>query len=286
MIFRSRILDGQTWSALKEVRFSAVMEDYSNLRVTELHYHPADLVRSADTVDGKDLEFIELKNAGNGAMNISGITLDTAVYYRIPDGTMLPPKGFWVVASKPEEFYSYYGMSPSGNFSGNLSNAGEYLLITDKNGNRVFSFTFSDDSPWPVEADGDGYSLVSKAADPSGNPDVATYWKRSMNKGGAPFADDPVSTAIDRLINGVKGELRIWPNPTSGVVVIDADEEIIGTMKLRFISVTGATALVLDVEGATLIDLSEHGLAPGVYTVTAWHAGISYMTRLVYIPER
>jgi len=286
MIFRSRILDGQTWSALKEVRFSAVMEDYSNLRVTELHYHPADLVRSADTVDGKDLEFIELKNAGNGAMNISGITLDTAVYYRIPDGTMLPPKGFWVVASKPEEFYSYYGMSPSGNFSGNLSNAGEYLLITDKNGNRVFSFTFSDDSPWPVEADGDGYSLVSKAADPSGNPDVATYWKRSMNKGGSPFADDPVSTAIDRLINGVKGELRIWPNPTSGVVVIDADEEIIGTMKLRFISVTGATALVLDVEGATLIDLSEHGLAPGVYTVTAWHAGISYMTRLVYIPER
>jgi len=286
MIFRSRILDGQTWSALKEVRFSAVMEDYSNLRVTELHYHPADLVRSADTVDGKDLEFIELKNAGNGAMNISGITLDTAVYYRIPDGTMLPPKGFWVVASKPEEFYSYYGMSPSGNFSGNLSNAGEYLLITDKSGNMIFAFTFSDDSPWPVEADGDGYSLVSKAADPSGNPDAATYWKHSMNKGGSPFADDPVSSAIERLINGERGELRLWPNPTSGVVVIDADEEISGPMKLRFISVTGATALVLDVEGATLVDLSEHGLAPGVYTVTAWHAGVSYMTRLVYIPER
>ncbi|HHV00381.1 MAG TPA: hypothetical protein GXX76_11085 [Bacteroidales bacterium] len=286
MIFRSRILDGQTWSALREVRFSAFMEDYSNLKVTELHYHPADLIRDRDTIDGKDLEFIELKNTGKGAMNISGITLDTAVYYRVPDGTMLPPKGFWVVASKPEEFYSYYGMKPSGNYSGHFSNAGEYLLITDKSGNKILGFTFSDDFPWPVEADGDGYSLVSSAADPSGNPGDATYWKRSMNKGGSPFADDPVSTAIERFINGRRGELRIWPNPTSGMLVIDIDEEISGPMKLLFTSVTGATALVRDVEGTTLIDLSEHGLAPGVYTVTAWHAGVSYMTKLIYIPER
>ena len=102
-IFRSRILDGQVWSALKEIRFVAVNEDYSNLRVTEMQYHPADLISGNDTVDGKDLEFIEFKNTGRGAVNISGITVDTAVYYRVPDGTMLPPKGFWVIASKPEK---------------------------------------------------------------------------------------------------------------------------------------------------------------------------------------
>ncbi len=198
---------------------------------------------------------------------------------------MLPPKGFWVVASKPEEFYSYYGMSPSGNYSGNLSNAGEYLLVTDKNGNRITSFTFSDESPWPAETDGDGYSLVSQAADPSGNPDLASYWKRSMNKGGSPFADDPVSTAIERLANGGRGVLRIYPNPTSGRVLIDVGEEIAGPMKLRFISGTGTTALVLDIEGAAFIDLSEQGLAPGAYTVTAWHNGEYYMTRLVLIPD-
>ena len=285
MIFRSRILDGQTWSPLKEVRFIAVIEDYSKLRITELHYHPADLITGNDTVDGKDLEFIELKNTGKGAINISGITLDTAVYHRIPDGIMLPPKGFWVVASKPEEFYSYYGMSPSGNYSGNLSNAGEYLLITDKSGNRIFSLTFSDDSPWAAEADGDGYSLVSQAADPSGNPDLASYWKRSMNKGGSPFADDPVSTAIERLVRVERGVLRIYPNPTSGRVMIDVGEEIVGPMKLLFTSVTGTTALVLDIEGAAFIDLSEQGLAPGAYTVTAWHNGEYYMTKLVLIPD-
>jgi len=41
-----------------------------------------------------------------------------------------------------------------------------------------------------------------------------------------------------------------------------------------------------DIDGTTLIELSKYGLAPGVYTVTAWHAGVSYMTKLIYIPER
>ena len=286
MIFKSRILDGQTWSPLREVKFIAVAEDYSNLRITELHYHPNDIINGKDTVDGKDLEFIELKNTGKGAMNISGITLDTAVYYRVPDGTMLPPKGFWVAVSKPEEFYSLYGMRSSGNFSGNLSNAGEELLVTDKNGNELFSLTYSDESPWPIEADGDGYSLVSQAADPSGNPDLASYWKRSMNKGGSPFADDPVSTAIENLIRGTGGVLQIYPNPSTGMILVDMNREINGPVKLRFTSVTGATLFITDIEGPTVIDLSEHDLAPGVYTVTAWHDGISYMTKLVYIPER
>ena len=285
-IFRSRVLDGQVWSALKEVRFVAVNEDYSNLKVTELQYHPDDLISGNDTVDGKDLEFIELKNTGRGAVNISGITVDTAVYYRVPDGTMLPPKGFWVIASKPEEFYSYYGMSPSGNFSGNLSNSGEYVLITDRNGNRIFSFTFSDESPWPVAADGEGYSLVSTAGDPTGDPNLAAYWKRSMNKGGSPFANDPVSTSTEEIRQRVWGDLKIYPNPTSGVIVVNVNEDADGKMKLRFTSATGTTVLVRDIDGTTLIDLSEEGFAPGVYTVTAEHGGVSYRTRLVYMPEK
>jgi hypothetical protein len=191
-----------------------------------------------------------------------------------------------VVASKPEEFYSYYGMSPSGNYSGNLSNAGEFVLVTDKNSNRIFSFTFSDDSPWPAEADGEGYSLVSQAADPSGNPDLASYWKRSMNKGGSPFADDPVSTAVEKPVIMEWGELRIYPNPATNRVVVSVNEVLSSPMRLRFISETGTTALAIDIEGTAMIDLSEYELAPGVYTVTAWHDGKSYRTRLVYIPDR
>ena len=285
-IFRSRIYDGQVWSALKEVRFSAVNEDYTYLKVTEVHYHPYDLINGTDTVDGKDLEFIELKNTGKGAVNISGVTVDTAVYYRVPQGVMLPPKGFWVIASKPEEFYAYYGMSPSGNFSGNLSNAGEFVLVTDKNSNRIFSFTFSDDSPWPAEADGGGYSLVSQAGDPAGDPNISSYWRRSANKGGSPFANDPVSTASEEILERKWGDLSLYPNPSDGLVVVSIGDEDAGIIKLRVISASGVTVMVKEIDGTTLIDLEEAGLAPGVYTFTAEHGGVSYRTRLVYIPRR
>ncbi len=100
--------------------------------MTEVHYHPSDLINGTDTVDGKDLEFLELKNTGNSAVNISGVTIDTAVYFTVPEGAILPPKAFYVVASKPGSFYEYYGMNASGNFQGNLSNAGEFILINDR----------------------------------------------------------------------------------------------------------------------------------------------------------
>ena len=285
-ILRSRILDGQTWSALKELRFSSVSEDYSGLKVTEVHYHPADLIRGNDTVDGKDLEFLELKNTGTGSVNISGVTVDSAVYYKVPDGIILPPKGFWVIASKPEEFYSLYGMRASGNYSGNLSNAGEFILINDKNSNKLVSFTFLDDTPWPAEADGGGYSLVPVEVNPTGNPDHYSYWKRSGRVGGTPFADDDASTAAGKLLYREWGDLKVYPNPSAGVIIVQPDEELSGSVTLRFIDQGGRTALIINVEGTSVIDLRETGLAPGLYIITSEHKGASLRTKLLYLPEK
>lgn len=286
MIFRSRILDNQAWSALKEVRFSAANEDFTWLKVTEVHYHPADLIKGNDTVDGKDLEFMELKNTGSNAVNISGLTVDTAVFYRVPEGVMLPPKGFYVIASKPEEFYSFYGMSPSGNYSGNLSNAGEFVLLNDRNMNKIASFTFSDDPPWPVQADGDGYSLVPQLANPTGDPNLASYWRYSAKIGGSPFADDAVSTALEQIREREWGDLKIYPNPSRGAIVVSVGDEITDPLKLRFISLSGVVVLIREIDGTSVIDLTDAGLAPGTYTVTAEHGGVSFRTRLVYLPER
>ncbi|MDZ7633821.1 MAG: CotH kinase family protein [Bacteroidales bacterium] len=284
-IFRSRILDGQTWSALKEIRFSAANEDYSGLKVTEVHYHPEDLIRGNDTVDGKDLEFLELKNTGSGSVNISGITVDTAVYYKVPEGVILPPKGFFVIVSKPEEFYSLYGMRASGNYSGNLSNAGEFILINDKNSNTLVSFAYSDDPPWPAEADGGGYSLVPVETNPTGNPGDHAYWKRSGKTGGSPFADDDAATSADRLLYREWGDLTVYPNPSSGVIVVHLGDEHSGSATLRFIDQSGGTALVLKADNTSVIDLRETRLAPGLYILTAELNGASLRTKLVYLPE-
>ncbi len=87
-----------------QTSFSEV-EDYSKLVMTELHYHPPGLPVDGDTISGKDLEFIELKNTGDVAINLSGLFLDSAVTYEFPEHTLLAPGQFYVIASKPSAFY-------------------------------------------------------------------------------------------------------------------------------------------------------------------------------------
>lgn len=82
------------------------------------------------------------------------MVLDSAVYCVFPPNTLLGPQEFYVVASKPDAFTTFYGFAPSDNFSGNLSNGGEYVLLTDPYGNPVISFDYNDKFPWPVEPDG------------------------------------------------------------------------------------------------------------------------------------
>ncbi len=284
-VIKSRVVSGQTWSTLKEISFSSGSEDYSNLKVTEVHYHPADLINGTDTVDGKDLEFLELKNAGNSAVNISGVTIDTAVYFTVPEGAILPPKAFYVVASKPASFYQYYGMNASGNFQGNLSNAGEFVLINDRSANKILSFTFSDDFPWPVSADGDGNSLSANTSLPTGDPNDYGYWKSSIKIGGSPFADDETSTSAEAIQDDVnRGILAIYPNPASDGIYVHIDEEVPGNITLTITDLDGNTVLIRDIENDSQLDLSDAGLVSGVYIVTAEYRGVFRRAKLVYLP--
>ena len=286
-LLKARVFDTQGWSALKVVSLSAAEENYSGLKVTEVHYHPADLINGTDTVFGTNLEFIELKNTGTSALNISGVTIDSAVYHVVPLGFVLPPKGFYVAASKPAKFYDYYGMNPSGNFKGNLSNAGEFVLINDRSSRKILSFTYSDDYPWPLSADGDGNSLVSVNSLPTGDPNEYAYWKSSVRTGGSPFADDGISTSVGSVKDGRgRGGLRLYPNPASDMVNIYVDEEIQGNIALKITDLHGTAVLAVSVENNAEISLSAAGITAGVYIVTAENSGVVRRALLVYTPEK
>ncbi|MBK6285137.1 MAG: lamin tail domain-containing protein [Draconibacterium sp.] len=83
-----------------------------------MHYHPVD----QDTVDAKQLEFIELKNTGTSTLDLSGLSFTDGIEYTFPAGTTVAPKGFVVVASNPEEFQQLYGFTTDFGYSGSLSN--------------------------------------------------------------------------------------------------------------------------------------------------------------------
>ncbi|TFG42427.1 MAG: hypothetical protein E4H43_03165, partial [Bacteroidia bacterium] len=193
---KARVLSDSKWSALQQVNFIDPDEDYTDLRITELHYHPPDLISGPDTIDGQDLEFIEFKNVGNNSINLGGVIVDSAVLYVFPEKTLLPPMQIYVLASKPKKFFNFYGMLPSGNYQGNLSNAGEEILLNDPAGAEIIDFVYDDSSPWPSGADGEGFSLSSAEINPAGFPGDFSYWTLSVVKDGTPFADNVIAEVI------------------------------------------------------------------------------------------
>jgi hypothetical protein len=184
------------WSAIEEAAFY-VTQDYTPLALTEIHYHPPGSGAASD-----DYEFLELKNTGTGTLDLGGLTFTDGIEFTFPAGTTLAPGAFYVLARKAASFLSRYGFSPNGVFtSGGLSNAGEQLKLSHSTGGTVFSVTYDDTAPWPVAADGYGFSAV-----PSGsvyNSDDGHHWRASAAVNGSPGADDPAVNFPPIVVNEV-----------------------------------------------------------------------------------
>jgi hypothetical protein len=264
-VIRARILSSGEWSAIVQANFIKQPEDYSGLRITELNYHPPDIITGYDTLSGKDLEFIEFKNTGNHSINLGGLEIDSAVHFRFPDNFLLPPKQFFVVASKPSKFFSHYGMVPSGNYEGNLSNAGEEILVKDRSDAVLIRFSYEDSAPWPDGADGDGFSIASAAINPGGDPGDHSYWTLSVEKDGNPFADNIMTPDIP-IDPAPEGSLLVYPNPTIGVVTVHLfTDEVLEEMDLEIHSASGKLIKRLVIGNPGLIDLKSEGLPAGFY---------------------
>jgi hypothetical protein len=281
-VVKARIEYMGDWSAIREIHLLADQEDYSDLVITEIHYHPMQMVFAGDTIPSKDFEFIEFKNIGTETLNLGGLVLDSAVYHEFPAGTLLPSGQFYVVVSKPNKFYLRYGLEASGNYSRNLSNGGEEILLQDPDGNPLIHFMFSDTIPWPVEPDGQGYSLVSQEINPMGNPAEYTYWKKSMYIGGSPFKNDPFAT-YDRPVLVAEEDIMLYPNPTSGVLNIrwpegvapqEADFELYG--------LNGQLLYRTGLYDDQPVRIDHLGLSSGVYIVKISMEGQVFRKKIVY----
>ncbi|MFW5726013.1 MAG: lamin tail domain-containing protein, partial [Bacteroidota bacterium] len=287
-VLKARTRYTNQWSPLHEVWFQD--ENVLNsLKITELHYHPANV----GTVSGRDLEFIELKNTGTTTLDLSGLAFTDGVEMTFPDGTALEPQQFVVIASNDSVFTSFYDLAPSFVYSGQLSNGGEKVVLSNPDGEEIIAFTFYDEYPWPMAADGDGYSLVSTLINPVGDPDTYQYWMLSGYVGGSPFADDPSSTITsvplpDLNPTGLRVEL--FPNPVQNEVSLNFTTEQQGEVKIQLYDLDGRMVETwVDEYLPTgnhhkLIRMNGLNISPGLYFVMA-RSHTSVITRkLIYHP--
>lgn len=187
----ARTLVGSQWSALTEKVFF-LANDYQNLKVTEIHYHPLD----EENTNDDELEFIELKNTGSTPIDLSGLSFSEGIQYSFPNMAMIQPNTFIVLASNVVEFNKRYTKSAFGEYQGQLDNAGETISLSSQS-EEIFSITYDDNSPWPEEADGSGNSIVPVAFNPVGDQNNASGWRASLAIHGSPGRDDELVTGLE-----------------------------------------------------------------------------------------
>jgi len=176
----------------------AVDESLYDLRITEIHYHPAD----PDTFSGDSLEFIELKNVGSKTVSLNRAAFTSGITYQFAEDATIDAGSFIVLASSTSKFRQRYNRLPYDTYSGLLSNSGETITLTDAPaGEPIISISYYDGAPWPGSADGEGYSLVPYKVNPDRDENRPDAWRRSFRLDGSPGSDDPGMVVVNEIVS-------------------------------------------------------------------------------------
>lgn len=184
------------------------ISDIPELQITEINFNPhgpsAEELAALPGVRGEDFEFVEIKNLGNEAGSLLGVSFAAGIGF---DGgsSSIPAGEYGVLVKNVEAFQLRYGTDANvvGEYTGALNNAGEQLHLIDASGATLSHVTYGDGQLWPASADGVGATLVLDGQTPESATDLNKYyyWRGSTNVGGTPGGDPAAAPGI--VINEV-----------------------------------------------------------------------------------
>jgi hypothetical protein len=148
-------------------------------------------------VDGDEFEYVELKNLGTTTLDLTGLSFSAGINFSFTNGTKLPPGGLFLLGRNAAQLAARYpGLVVNGIYTGRLDNGGERVAISHPVAGVIVEVTYEDRAPWPVAADGFGFSLV--LADT-----VARTYRVSDSPLGSPGSDGPASAIGGVVLNEV-----------------------------------------------------------------------------------
>jgi len=217
------------------------------LVITKIHYNP---LKEQDK-ESNDLEYISITNKSNQSYDLTGIYFQAlGISYQFPPNTTISANQEILLASNATTFQAFYGWAPFGQFTRNLPNSSQKLVLADAFGNTIDYVEYSDIAPWPIEADGSGPHLELK--DINADNSLAANWTASSQ---ALAVDDP----------SLENTIILYPNPIQSTIRIQNNNipissyEIYDLIGRKMISKKGTEA---EVNG---IDISQ--LKPNTYFI-------------------
>ena len=171
----------------------------------EVNYHPAN--------DHSSLEYIELYNQLAVEVDISNWRLDGDIDFDFPEDTIIPGRGYLVIARNPSALSAATGYNGAlGPYNRTLSNSGNTVTLYNNNrsfrsqagagsigeatneleGRRIMDeLDYRDQHPWPLGPDGSGFTLAKR------DPDTATA--------------HPENWVVSSQVNGTPGSANTFP---------------------------------------------------------------------------
>jgi hypothetical protein len=217
------------------------------LVITKINYNPS---TSTEYPESNDSEFIEIKNTGLQNVLLSGIYFkELGISYSFPVGSTILQGQSIYIASNPDVFLARYGISAFGQFTRNLSNKSQKLVLADAFGNTIDYVEYMDSSPWPTLADGNGYylQLISTDLDNS----LASSW----------------TTTVDQSLSSIEytftSDLKIYPNPVNSILNVQATQSI---TKIEIFDVFGKKLQTI-IDDSALIHLKMDSYTKGIYFI-------------------
>ena len=119
--------------------------------INEVHYDADPKIEAA--------EFVELYNAGDLAVDLTGWSLVGVGNFVFPNGTSLDPGAYLVIAEDIATMQSKFGITTSHQYPGNLSVEGDDLRLLDSGGAKIDRVNYKAGFPWPSAARGTGAAL-------------------------------------------------------------------------------------------------------------------------------
>jgi CotH protein/lamin tail-like protein/type IX secretion system substrate protein len=216
------------------------------LVINKINYNPN---TSGTFTNSNDQEFIEIKNAGNTTVNLSGIYFrGTGFVYQFPANQTLAAGASAFLASKFSVFLNRYGFSPYAEFTRNMSNSNQDLILADAFGNVIDKVHYYDSAPWP-NADGNGSYL--QLTDTALDNNLASSWIAvNINN----LATANIETEI---------ALQLYPNPAHNQLTVKAGEMISGLE----IFDTGGRLITSLTPASDIVTIDTAMLSNGLYLI-------------------
>ena len=220
------------------------------LVITKINYNPA---TSVSFPVSSDQEFIEITNTGSATVNLSGVYFkELGLTYQFPYNSTISGNSSLYLCANAAVFQAKNGFAAFGQYSRNLSNKSQNLVLVDAFGNLIDKVEYFDSAPWPTAADGTGSFLQLTSTSLDNN--LASSWVASS-----------ASLNVNE-VNNDNSRIVIYPNPTKNIVTISSS---INIDSIEIIDISSKQLMTTKVNtNETSVDISN--LSAGIYFVKVY----------------